>query len=383
MTREKVREEYINKYGIDPAIVIKAPGRINLIGEHTDYNLGFVLPAAIDRVLYIAMGLSEEDMVKVHALDIDDYAEIPLYNWDRTDRLWVDYIKGILKQLADKDVQLRGANCVFGGTIPIGSGLSSSAALDCGFIKALSTLYDYDMADWDIVSMSNRSNNQYLGIGSGILDQFASVFGKKDQCMLLDCSSREYTYHDINLVDIDIVLINTNVKHEHSSSGYNNRPAECQRLIQHLNDAGEPINSLRDLDRDTLDRHRDSLPDKLYNRGSFIIDENDRVHQFVVALAHDNYHQLGQLLYASHEGLSGLYDVSCEELDLLVRLARQNDHVLGARMMGGGFGGCTINLIRRSHRQETIKSIMDTYQTETGVQPEYYDVSIIDGVAQI
>jgi len=267
-----------------------------------------------------------------------------------------------------------------GAICPRRSGLSSSAALDCGFIKAISLLHDLQLKDWEIVEVSNESNNSFLGVQSGILDQFASVFGRDSMCMSLDCRSREYRYHPIALGDYELILINTNVKHEHIDSGYNDRPAECKEAVRELCNLGVEIESLRDLTLTKLEEVKGRLDHTLYIRSRFILEENERVQQFTNSLVDLDVDRLGQLLYASHDGLQHLYDVSCKELDLLVDLTRQEQAVAGARMMGGGFGGCTLNLIKSSAVEKVVSEMTKRYKETTSIEADVYRVKVADGV---
>jgi galactokinase len=382
VTQREVIDAYLSYYGRPPEVIIKAPGRINLIGEHTDYNLGLVMPMAVDKYIYFAIGKNETNLAELHALDISDHALLDLCLLRDDHRLWVNYFIGNLLQFKKRGAALKGFNCVFGGDIPIGSGLSSSAALDCGFIYALSMLYEDPMSKWDIVEISHRSNNDFLNIKSGILDQFASVFGKLDLCMTLDCRSKEYHHYPIDLGDYQLVLINSHVKHSHSDSGYNNRPAECKEIVDIIS-KHEEVLSLRDIDFNMLSRHKAILTDKLYRRAHFIISENERVTAFVKAMEQKDIPQLGTLLYASHDGLSTDYEVSCSELDFLVGLSRSEEAVLGSRMMGGGFGGCTLNLLHRDYAEEVLSRIAQSYHEHTGILPEHYFVNASEGVSKI
>lgn len=381
--QSKVRKAFVERYDAEPSVIIKAPGRINLIGEHTDYNLGLVLPAAIDRYMLFALSANNTDTCRIHALDINECVEIKLDNLEKGDQLWANYLRGVLVQFKERSIPLRGFDCVFSSKIPIGSGLSSSAALDCGFIKGVSMLHQMSLSNWDIVTISNQSNNHYLDVQSGILDQFSSVFGKKDHCMMMDCKTRDYKYHSLPLGDYCLVLINTNVKHVNITSGYNDRPAECKKVVSILNEEIGGVESLRDVDLSLLEQCKSRLTQTLYNRARFIIEENQRVLSFITAMEAKNYKALGSLLLESHAGLKDLYEVSCDELNLLVDLVMKEEGVLGSRMMGGGFGGCTITLMRRDRVESVVASVTATYTAKTGITPEVYPVHLEDGVSII
>lgn len=367
-------------YGSEPEAVIRAPGRINLIGEHTDYNQGLVLPAAIDKSIYFAVKRNDLRKCRFYALDVDQSAEVTLPVTTKTGKLWAQYIQGACKVLEDKGYRVLGFDCVFGGDIPIGSGLSSSAALDCGMISAISLLSDIPLDRWGIVEVSNISNNTFLGIQSGILDQFASVFGASGSCMSLDCRTKNFLHHQVDFGSYELILINSNVKHDHSDSGYNDRPAECKRAIEQLNRLGLQIDSLRDLSMDDLLLLRSKLDPILFSRAKYLIEENQRVLEFIKALERQDIFQLGQLLYASHEGLQHLYEVSCPELDLLVDLTRPEEGVAGSRMMGGGFGGCTLNLIKSTEADRVLERITSSYKTQTSIDASVYKVRISNGL---
>jgi len=381
MLEEVVKREYQKAYGAIPSVVVRSPGRINLIGEHTDYNMGYVLPAAIDKSLYFAFGVNEGQKMSVRALDVNASSTVYLDDLAPREELWLNYLIGILREFRQEGITVSGFNCVFTGDIPIGSGLSSSAALDCGFITGLSQLMGHPLNGWDVVGMSNRSNNDFLGIKSGILDQFASVFGREGESVFLDCKSKQYTYHPLHLTPYEWVLINSNVKHEHASSGYNDRPAECQEVVDMLSTNLPNILSLRDVSIKELSDHKSLISSTLYKRAQFILEENKRVISFLSALEKRDNVTIGRLLYESHYGLQHLYEVSCPELDLLVDLTRHTAHVLGARMMGGGFGGCTLNLVHRDHSDQVIQEIMEQYREKTGVQPDCYKVRSAQGVS--
>ncbi len=379
--QSKVIKAFADRYSAEPSVIAKAPGRINLIGEHTDYNLGLVLPAAIDRYMLFALRANHTDTCRIHALDINESVEIKLDNLEKGDQLWANYLRGVLLQFKERDISLDGFDCVFSSTIPIGSGLSSSAALDCGFIKGVSALHQSSLSNWDIVTISNQSNNNYLNVQSGILDQFSSVFGKKDQCMMMDCKTRDYQYHSLDLGAYCLVLINTNVKHENVTSGYNDRPSECKEVVRLLRVYDESVESLRDIDLVLLDKYKDHLSQTLYNRTRFIIEENERVRSFVSAMEDKDYIRMGTLLLESHKGLQELYEVSCSELDLLVELAMKEANVLGSRMMGGGFGGCTLNLMRRDEVDEVVRRVSNAYKESTGINSVMYQVNLEDGLS--
>ena len=379
----EVLSKFIALHQCEPEYIIRAPGRINLIGEHTDYNQGWVLPAAIDKAVFFAVKRNDSRKCNFYALDIQEEAFVDLPIKQTSAALWINYLEGACKVLEDRGHVVAGFDCVFGGDIPIGAGLSSSAALDCGMIMAISLTSDISLSGWDIVEVSHKSNNDFLGIQSGILDQFASVFGASGKCMSLDCRSRSYSSHDIDMDIYEWVLFNTNVKHQHSTSGYNDRPAECRQVVTQFQQQGVEISSLRDLHMDELILHRSKLDPLLFSRAKYIIEENKRVHALINAMADRKYMTLCDLLYASYEGLQHLYEVSCDELDLLVDLTRSEDAVLGSRMMGGGFGGCTLNLIKSSEVERVTETLLSSYRDITSIDADMYKVAISNGLEVI
>jgi len=380
--KRNIREFFLQEFSNEPTIIVRAPGRINLIGEHTDYNMGLVFPAAIDKSMYFAFRTNNANSLNLVAHDLDDRVSLHLDNLN-SDKLWVRYCLGIIDEYKKLGYNVPGIDCLFMSEIPIGAGLSSSAALECGFAVGIDNLIDVGLEAWDIVRIGNRSENNYLGIQSGILDQFSSMFGQKEKAMLMDCSKDSFEYYPVELAPYSLVLINTNVKHTHLSSGYNDRPTECKQVVENAIREGIKIDHLSQLNLNELDSIKSQLTDKLYNRALFIIEENDRVRKFKTALLAKDYTSLGELLYASHEGLQNLYEVSCSELDLLVELSRDQPSVIGSRMMGGGFGGCTLNLILDKEKERVADEISLLYNKKIGLEASVYHVSIDNGVEVI
>lgn len=362
-------------------MLIKAPGRINLIGEHTDYNQGFVLPASIDKCFVYGLKKREDRRFNLQALDLKEDFHGNLDALQKTEHSWVNFIIGLLLQLKERGHQISGFDCAFTSNIPLGSGMSSSSGLECGFIAGMNALFDLGLSSWEMIDMSHQSNHTFLGVKGGILDQFSSFFGKENQCMLLDCKSREFSYMKMGLEEFRFVLFNTNVKHDHVSGDYNDRPTECRKAVELISKKHPEITSLRDVQNRMLEEV--NLPQPLHQRVLFILEENQRVHQFTTALQEGNIDALGTLLNQSHIGLRDLYQVSCPELDLMVDLSLKEEGVLGSRMMGGGFGGCTINLIRKDRVDKVTESVLSEYQKQTGIVPEAYPVQISNGVELI
>ena len=359
-------------------ILICSPGRVNLIGEHTDYNEGFVLPAAIDKAIYLAVGPRSDNELHFAAYDLKK-----TYQGSLTDLIpthtWADYLLGVVAQFRQAGHKIGGFNCVFGGTIPMGAGLSSSAALENGVGFALNELFGLGLDRIAILKLSQRAENEFVGAKVGIMDMFASMMGKADHVIKLDCRTLEYTYAPLRMDGISIVLCDSRVKHSLVTSEYNTRRAECEAGVRALQAFYTDIKSLRDVTMSMLDQHlRDTEP-LIYRRCAYVVQENQRLLDGVAALEANDVAAFGQLMYGSHEGLSKWYEVSCPELDILVDIARQQPGVLGARMMGGGFGGCTINLVREEALDGFTNLITKEYKVRTGKDTYLHACKIQDG----
>jgi galactokinase len=364
-------------------VFVRAPGRINLIGEHTDYNLGFVMPAAIDKYIYFGFKANGTNTIRLEAKNYDQSFSIDLRDIKPTKLHWANYLLGVVDQFLKRGHLISGFDVQVYGTIPIGSGLSSSAAIECGMAKGISTLFDLNLSKWDLVSIGNQTEHDFLGVKSGILDQFASVFGKADHAMMMDCRSRDFDYVPLHLGDYGFVVINSMVKHTHTTSGYLDRVKECSRAVHFFNEKYGDIKSLRDVSSKMLEDSKTELNPLDLNRTTFIVSENQRVLDFKKAFETSDFQRVGQLLNDCHGGLSEQYEVSCKELDLLASFAQRHPECLGARMMGGGFGGCTLNLIHRDQQVDFIAYMKDLYRKETSIDPEVYLLNVVDGVSQI
>ncbi|QIP12492.1 galactokinase [Spirosoma aureum] len=361
----------------DP-ILICSPGRVNLIGEHTDYNEGFVLPAAIDKAIYLAVGPRDDDELHFVAYDLNKTYRGTLNELTST-HTWADYLVGVVAQFRLLGQPIRGFNCVFGGTIPMGSGLSSSAALENGVGFALNELFDLGLDRITLLKLSQRAENDFVGAKVGIMDMFASMMGKANHVIKLDCRSLEYTYAPLQMDGISIVLCDSRVKHSLVTSEYNTRRAECEAGVRFLKTFYPEINSLRDVTMTMLDTHLKNAQPLIYRRCAYVVQENQRLLDGVTALEAGDIKTFGQLMYGSHEGLSQWYEVSCPELDALVDIAREHPGVLGARMMGGGFGGCTINLVREDALDDFTHLITKQYKARTGKDTYLHACKIQNG----
>jgi galactokinase len=372
---EIILQAFTEKFGL-PDSVIFSPGRANIIGEHTDYNEGFVLPFAIGQGVWFYAKANESSHFNVVAFDSKE--ETILTQDNSTIKYgWEKFFKQVLTALSAYNI--KGADIVFGGNLSIGAGISSSSAITCGFVALLNQLNDLHLTADELVNKSVEAERGY-GVRGGIMDQYSIFNGKKDKAILIDCRTNSHQYVDIEMGEHQFYLINTNVKHNLIHTDYNNRRAECEQAVSLLNQNYREINALRDLDISDLPKIRLLLDDTLFNRVSYVVQENRRVMQTIQAMADKNYEAVGELLYASHDGLAQMYHVSCEELDWLVNYTFDDEQFLGARMMGGGFGGCTINLTTGILDQKTVSDIEKKYKDRFGIKPDIMLVHCEDGI---
>lgn len=366
------------------SITVKAPGRINIIGEHTDYNEGFVLPGAVDKGITVKMqtnGTAQECHLK--AANLGEEYRFDLKELKPGEVGWANYVLGVVYELQQLGGTMAGFDATFEGNVPLGSGMSSSAALECSFAFALNELFQLGLDRWTLIKAAQRAEHNFVGTKCGIMDQFSSVMGKKDQVMLLDCRSLDFEYLPCELGDYQLILLNTNVSHSLASSEYNTRREECERGVELLQAPFPDIQSLRDVTMEMLAQEISLLSGKISHRCKHVVSENARVLEATKALQSGDFKHLGALMYASHDSLQHDYEVSCPELDFLVDQSRSKDYVLGARMMGGGFGGCTINLIEKQKVAIFQEEMLTTYQQQFGIEPTPYIVEIGDGVQAI
>ncbi len=370
--------------GFVPTINIISPGRINLIGEHTDYNLGYVLPTAIEKRILLKFQKNGTDtQCRVYSKDFDKGFEFDLKRISRSDNDWENYVLGVLNEITKRTDKVRGFDCVLESDLPLGSGLSSSAALECGMAFGLNELFDLELSKMDIVTLSQIAEHTYVGTQCGIMDQFASVMSEKGHVILLDCRSLE---HDLISADLDpykIIMLNTGVSHSLATSEYNKRKAECEEGVSILKRENPEIKSLRDVSRETLKRFKNEMDPVVYKRCHFIIEENQRVLEMAKALKDNNLEKVGTILYKAHEGISKEYEVSCTESDFLVDYAKENPSVLGARQTGGGFGGCTLNIVHKTGVKNFIDTAIDAYKKEFGRELIAFEASPSGGTAKL
>lgn len=366
-------------FGSKPEKVVLSPGRINIIGEHIDYNDGYVLPAAIDKVICFAFEKSNSKKSKIFAIDLNEEFEIDLTQEVKlSDVVWTNYIRGVIKQLQDNGFDFEGFNCVFSSNIPVGSGLSSSAALECGMIFGISALFDLKIEKKNIALLGQKAEH-WVGINCGIMDQFSSVHGLENKVIKLDCNTLDFEYHKADFKDYSLVLFDSNVKHSLFTSEYNTRRIECEQGLAIIKDHFPEIKSFRDCSEEQLLSIQDKMNATVFKRVHFVIKEINRVLKACEALDKGNIELLGQLLFETHYGLSKEYEVSCDELDMLVDTAKADDSIIGSRVMGGGFGGCTINLIKKGHENEVKSKFSNLYLNTFGIELKFYDVKISNG----
>lgn len=365
-----VYQKFIDLFASDP-LLIYSPGRVNIIGEHTDYNEGFVLPTAINKGVSIAIGKRNDDAIHLYSEEFNEEHLTDLSSI-RPVKGWPDYVLGVVRQLQQSGYELGGFNLVVDGDVPIGAGMSSSAAVECASIFAIKELFAITLTRMEMAKLAQAAEHHFAGVRCGIMDQFASLFGKKDFAVKLDCKTLEYEYVPLQLNGYKIVLFNTNVKHSLSSSAYNTRREQCEQGVAWVAKQYPQARSLRDVSLDMLNQIVRPLDNLVYRRCRYVIEENNRLLAACEDLKAGHIHLLGQKMYQSHAGLSKEYEVSCRELDFLVEQVKNNPAVLGARMMGGGFGGCTINLIREAAIEELSAELGKKYKQATGLELSEY-----------
>lgn len=381
ISKEQVEHRYKTRFGTEPSHIVRSPGRINIIGEHTDYNEGFVLPTAIDKAIYVAVGRREDNQIRLYAEDFRAYFDVAIDDIQPVDLGWPNYILGVVHQLRLRGAQLGGFNLYVDGDVPLGAGLSSSAALECAAGYALNVLFDLQLSRVDIAKIGQLAEHTYAGVNCGIMDQFASVMSKAGHVVKLDCRDLSFSYKPLALGDYAILLLNTNVKHSLASSAYNDRRAACEAGVKLVQQHNAAVNSLRDVTVEMLDNWVKPIDTDIYTKCRFVVEETERLDRACKALEEGDLDELGEQMFQAHEGLSKAYEVSCAELDFLVDYVKQFPEVLGARMMGGGFGGCTINLVKTSFQDLLIERITPVYKEKFGLELTAIKVIPSDGTA--
>ena len=413
-----IRKHFLNHFNEAPAFVVKSPGRINLIGEHIDYNHGFVLPAAINKFIEVAIGKRTDGNIHMVSLDLGETILLPIHNLQPQATAWVNYIIGVVDQtlnyLASGENKLAttkmltsintkelttGFNICIQGNIPLGAGLSSSAALECAVLFAINELYQLSLTKMQMALMAQKAEHKFAGVHCGLMDMFASLHGEKNKTILFDCDSLAFTYYPLALDDYSIVLFDTQIKHALASSEYNTRRLECERGLKLIQEKYPTVKTFRDISIEQVEaclatnantknetnedraeqKTTKEKSDKVYQRCKYVVEEIARVQLAVQDLAKSDMQAFGKKMFETHTGLSKLYEVSCPELDFLVQAVSNNDNVLGARMMGGGFGGCTINIIKKSAVEEITKQLTVSYAQAMHKELAMYITSIEDG----
>ena len=380
---KELKKVFQQNFQTEP-LIVRSPGRINIIGEHTDYNEGFVLPAAIDKAAYIAVSLRDDDEIHLVAMDLNENFSVNLKDLKPVgDVSWPNYILGSAAQFLKRGVQLPGFNAVLTSDVPMGAGLSSSAAVECATVFALNELLQTDIDRLTMVSMAQKAEHEYAGVMCGIMDQFASMMGKKDYVIKLDCRSLEYEYVPFKLEGLKVLLLNTSVKHSLASSEYNTRRKECEKAVEWVKQHVQGVNSLRNVSEEMLNKYvlpNDELIDK---RSRYVVQEINRLLEGCNDLQSGDLAALGKKMFTTHDGLSKMYEVSCKELDWLVNKVKNNTNVIGSRMLGGGFGGCTINLVKETAIDELVADLKLAYEKEMELPLVYYVASIENGTELI
>lgn len=358
--------------------IFQSPGRINLIGDHTDYNMGWVLPAAIDRYVTMAIASNDKNHFSVKALDIDESLDHTLQQSDaQVKEHWSSYFIGVTALLQSQGVPISGFDCVFSSNIPLGAGLSSSAAICCCFAYALNELFNGGLSRTALVKLAQQTEHDYVGLQCGSMDQTASLFGKKDHILKIDCQSQTISYSKLKLPDYTFIICDSQVKHSLASSGYNDRKKECDLAVEFFE-----VSSLRDITSKML-LESTGLDPIVRKRVEFVLAENNRVITGSELLERGSFDAFGELIYASHAGLSRTFEVSCEEMDYLVELTYDMPYVLGSRMMGGGFGGCTINLVKSAHADEFKEKVTSAYTSKFGQTPRMFQMKVSNGTQEV
>lgn len=380
-----VRSRFIKHFDGKTGNIYTAPGRINLIGEHTDYNGGYVFPGAVNKGIMCEIRPNGTNTIMAYAIDLKDRVEFKVDDPQGPRASWARYIYGIVQEMKKLGVDVKGFNTAFAGDVPLGAGMSSSAALESCYAYALNDLFgENKVSKWDMALAGQATEHLYCGVNCGIMDQFASVFGKEGKLMRLDCRSREFEYYPFEPKGYKLVLVDSVVKHELAGSPYNDRRNSCENVVKHIatkHPEGK-YETLRDCTWEQLEEVKSLVGEEDYKRAKFVLGEKDRVIAVCDALSKGDYETVGKKMYETHEGLSKDYEVSCEEIDFLADVAKENG-VTGCRIMGGGFGGCTINLVKDELYDTFIADVKSKYANKFGRQPKIYDVVISEGAHKV
>ena len=376
-----IEEKFKSLFG-DNYMVYTSPGRVNLIGEHTDYNGGFVFPGAIDKGIYAAINPNGTDKVRAYSVDYNEQVEFGMNEEDAPKESWARYIFGVCREMKKRGFDPKGFDTVFVGDVPLGAGMSSSAALESTFANALNEIFNLNIDRFELARIGQSTEHNYCGVKCGIMDQFASVFGKKGHLMRLNCATMEFEYFPFNPEGYKVVLLDTVVKHELASSAYNKRRESCENACAHIKARHPEVNFLSDATMEMLEEVKSEISEEDYKRAVYVIGEKQRVLDVCDALGKGDYDTVGDRMFGTHYGMSKEYEVSCEELDFLNDVAKQCG-VTGSRVMGGGFGGCTINLVKEELYDNFIATAKKEYLAKFNREPKVYDVVISDGARRI
>ena len=380
---EHVRSDFESRFRKKP-IFIASPGRINIIGEHTDYNGGLVLPAAIDKYIAGAFTVNHTTECTVRAVDFDKEFTFRLNKVEPEEKgSFANHILGVVHEIQKQGIQLGGFDLSFSGNIPQGAGLSSSAALGNCIVYGLNKLFQLDLSNEEMINIAVKAEHNFVGVECGIMDQFASMNGRKNHLILLDCATGKHDFIPVTLNEYQFVLLNSNVSHSLQDSEYNQRKEECIKGLKAIQKSHTQIKTFRDITIQNLDGIREEISEVMYKRCSYVIEENQRTLNMVEAYKNNQWETVGSLLYASHNGLQNKYEVSCPELDFLVEQTKDRSDVVGSRMMGGGFGGCTINLVKSNSITSFVDEMRELYTTKFNLRLSAYPVSIVNGTQQI
>ncbi|WP_028120778.1 galactokinase [Epilithonimonas tenax] len=380
----RTKEAFQSKYNAEPKHFFLAPGRINMMGEHVDYSDGFVLPAAIDKhICFAVKKVDDSEICTFFAKDFDDSFSFNVTQKQTpVSQTWVNYLLGVFNAIQERGKKIGGLEIAFSSTIPMGSGLSSSAALECGFAYILNHIFDLDLTKKELALIGQKSEHTFVGVKCGIMDQFASVFGKERQVILLDCNSLEHQYFEAHIDGCSLLLFDSCVKHTHLTSGYNDRRNDVDNGKKVLWEKFPDIEKFRDFSFSMLDEVRAEMGETSYKRCLYLLKEINRVEKAAKALSEGDVQYLGQLMIETHSGLSTEFEVSCDELDFMVEETLKENGVLGARIMGGGFGGCSINLIKDENVNDVIENITAKYKADFAIEMKVYRVKISDGIRE-
>lgn len=379
---EKIAELYQQMHKSEP-LMVRSPGRVNIIGEHTDYNLGPVLPAAINKYMYLAVGTRTDSEINIYAADYSDQFSASLIKLEPAWKLWPNYLLGVINEFQKAGKTMTGINIVFGGDIPLAAGLSSSASITCATAFALNQLFDFGFSKLEIAKIAQAAEHNYVGVHCGLMDQFASLFGKEGHLIKLNCSTEEHYYIPFTAKDIKIVLFDTGIKHHLVTSAYNERREQCQNGVALVKKHEPQVNGLPDITEDMLNKYVKPVSDVVFRRCLYVIQEIERLEKVCKALETDDFEAVGKHMFDTHYGLKDLYEVSCDECDFLVETTQQIKGVLGSRMMGAGFGGCTINLIKSDLADAISEQVKNEYRARFKKELKVYHTSIGNGTEEV